>query len=321
MNGYIAHVSNTQSADRVLAARVARRYYLEDASKVQIAKEFGLSRFKVARLLTLARDEGIVTIEVNDGGIVDVARSEALREALNLTEAIVVTSHGTPTERRHQVGAAAADLLRDTLNEGDVLGLTWGRTLTAMTERLSSLPRVSVVQLTGAVGTNLNESPVEVVRRVALSAGADARAIFAPMLVEDAVTAAALRRQPDVASAIALFKKVTVAVVAIGSWDPPISQLQEVVPEANRKELAERGVIAEIAGILMDTDGRHVGGEFLDRCISVSPLELAQVPRVIAVAAGPSKARAVSAVAASGLVSCMVVDEALADAILGSQSG
>lgn len=314
-------MSTAVMTERLLAARAARRYFLEDASKVQIAQELGLSRFKVARLLELAREEGIVTITVNDGGMVDTARSTALREALGLTEAIVVASHGTESERRRQVGAAAAGLLRDTLTEGDVLGLAWGRTLTAMTEELTNLPKVSVVQLTGAVGSNLNESPVEVVRRVALSAGADARAIFAPLLVEDAATATALRRQPDVASAIALFKKVTVAVLAVGSWDPPISQLREVMSEADRTALAERGVIAEVAGILIDEEGRHVGGEFVDRCISISPLELAQVPRVIAVAAGQEKARAVDAVAASRLVSCVVVDQALADVILDSRRG
>jgi len=33
------------------AALVARRYYLDERSKVEIAGELGLSRFKIARLL------------------------------------------------------------------------------------------------------------------------------------------------------------------------------------------------------------------------------------------------------------------------------
>src|SRR5918992_604450 len=40
----------------VLTATVARRYYLEGASKSDIAAELGLSRFKVARMLELVRD-------------------------------------------------------------------------------------------------------------------------------------------------------------------------------------------------------------------------------------------------------------------------
>jgi DNA-binding transcriptional regulator LsrR (DeoR family) len=42
-------------AQLILIASVARRYYLEGRSKVEIAEELGLSRFKVARLLDTAR--------------------------------------------------------------------------------------------------------------------------------------------------------------------------------------------------------------------------------------------------------------------------
>ncbi len=42
----------------VLTATVARRYYLDGATKSDIAAELGLSRFKVARLLDEARATG-----------------------------------------------------------------------------------------------------------------------------------------------------------------------------------------------------------------------------------------------------------------------
>ena len=41
----------------------ARRYYLDERSKVEIAEELGVSRFKIARLLEVARDSGLVRIE------------------------------------------------------------------------------------------------------------------------------------------------------------------------------------------------------------------------------------------------------------------
>lgn len=51
-----------------LMVHAARRYYLDDASKVAIAEELDISRFKVARLLEEARDQGIVRIDVVDPG-------------------------------------------------------------------------------------------------------------------------------------------------------------------------------------------------------------------------------------------------------------
>ncbi len=302
--------------ERRIITAVARRFYLDDASKVEIAREFGLSRFKVARLLEQARSSGIVTITLDDGGIPDDVLSERLRTHLELAECIVVDSQGDEAERRRHVGGAAAALLTGTLLPGDVLGLAWGRTITAMTSELRSLPAVSVVQLTGVVGSDPTESPVEVVRRASQRAGGNARSIFAPLLLDDAATAAALRRQNDVAEAMRLFGRVTVAVVAIGSWDPPTSQFKEILSEADLADLDHLGVEAEVAAILLDGAGRLVGADFAERCLSISAAQLRAIPRVIAVVAGEPKARAVLAVAQAGLLSSLVTDRALAEAVL-----
>ena len=59
-------------AQLILIASVARRYYLEDKSKIEIAEELGLSRFKVARLLETARESGLVHIEIAYLDMIDI---------------------------------------------------------------------------------------------------------------------------------------------------------------------------------------------------------------------------------------------------------
>ena len=54
------------SSELSLAVAVARRYYLRDESKVDIARFLGVSRFKVARLLSLARSSGLVHVEIRE---------------------------------------------------------------------------------------------------------------------------------------------------------------------------------------------------------------------------------------------------------------
>src|SRR5215210_6702286 len=73
-----------------LAALAARRYYLDDRSKVEIAEELGLSRFKVARLLDMARDSGLVRIEIGHPGLIDVDLAARIMDRFGLKHAAVV---------------------------------------------------------------------------------------------------------------------------------------------------------------------------------------------------------------------------------------
>src|SRR5205814_5502881 len=70
--------------------RVARQFYLEGVSKVDIADRLGISRFRVARLLDSARDAGMVRIEIGlPGGSLDAGLSVELCSAFGLSNAFV----------------------------------------------------------------------------------------------------------------------------------------------------------------------------------------------------------------------------------------
>src|SRR5579863_159707 len=74
--GPMTRLSAAGPAEIVLAARVAREFYLGGVSKVDIADRLGISRFRVARLLEGARDSGMVRIEIGlPGGNLDAGLS------------------------------------------------------------------------------------------------------------------------------------------------------------------------------------------------------------------------------------------------------
>ncbi|KAA9152932.1 transcriptional regulator [Microbacterium lushaniae] len=312
---------DTAVADRALLGMVARLYYLEDLPRVDIAERLGISRFKVARLLTRAREEGVVTIAVHDHGLPDPLLSEELRAALDLRECHVVRSHGTRDNVRQQLGAAAADVLSTTLSDDEVLGLTWGRSLTATTSQLTSLPRVTVVQLTGFVSGEMGASPVELVREASQRAGGAVYPIFSPLFVKDAETADSLKQHPDIQQALRLFPQVTTAVVSVGSWNPPVTQVREVLAPDDVAHATALGCVADVAGILVGEDGSLVDPEFQRRTVSISHEELHAVPRVMAVAGGAEKAQAIRAIAKAGLMTSLVTDHALAESALAAIRG
>jgi len=68
---------------------VARLYYEDDLSQQQIADRLGVSRSTVSRLLQLAREQGIVHIEIRPPTSVSQL-SAWLQGALKLRKAVVV---------------------------------------------------------------------------------------------------------------------------------------------------------------------------------------------------------------------------------------
>jgi DNA-binding transcriptional regulator LsrR (DeoR family) len=311
-------------AELVLAASIARRHYVDGRSKIEIAEEFRLSRFKVARLLEAAREHGLVRIEIGHWGTIDVVSSGRLVERFGLRHAIVVdTPDDDLVSLRRNLGTAAADLLSEIVTPSDVIGLAWARSVQATVAELKRLPAVPVVQLTGAL-TSLHDtsssldgnSSLDIVREVARTSGGPAYVFFAPFLVTDPAAARALRKQPDVARAFDKISSVTVAVVGIGHWVPGQSTLYDTATEREQTRLRRERVCAEMAGVFLTADGRILQTALNDRMIAISGAQLRSVTQVIAIPYGVAKAPAVRAALLSGLVDTVVTHVSLAEALL-----
>lgn len=309
----------------IRVAHAARLYYLEDRSRVDIAAELGVSRFKVARMLEKARDLGIVTISVELPDEIDPELSIRLRNAFGLIRSVVVMPPSESSEAiRRSIGAAAATLLQEIVTTSDLLGFTAGRTLDEATQLLGNLPECDVVALGGIAGP-VREHGVEIVRRVARASGGESYPIFAPMLMQDEATADALRADPLIRDAYTRFDRVTKGVVAIGSWNPPDSQLYDSAEHAGiAGELVARGVVGEVVGALFDRDG-NVDATLDHRSLAITTEQLRRIPEVIGVAGGLSKAEAIRAALKAGLVTSLVTDAVTARALLAdapvAQSG
>lgn len=285
-------------------------HYLEDRSKTDIAEALGVSRFKVARLIELARQHGIVRIQIDDDCGVDLDLSERLRSVLGLQRAVVATD---------DVARAAADLLPQLLSDGDVLGLPWSRTIARMVEHVHDLPVVDVVQLTGAhQSPGIDTSAVAIARSVARVSGGRSTLFFAPFVAEDADAAATFSRQPEVRAARAQLRRVTHALVAAGAWQEGSSTVHDAVSATSRRQATRDGVVGEIAGVLLDAQGHGVDSPTSDRLVTLSLRDLERIPHVVLLAAGAEKSHVVRAAVAAGFAEALVCDRALAQALLAT---
>lgn len=299
-----------------LLVDVARRYYFNNESKVEIAATLRLSRFKVARMLEEAVHRGAVRITLHRPTARASELSVRLKQRYGLNHAVVVPAeHRSEPEVRRLLGDAGARLLTTLLAEGDVLGVSWGRTIKALAEATVSLPRVPVVQLSGIAG-NPGENSMELVRILSSITKNEAFPLYTPLLVPDAATARSLRHSPGVAEAFDHFREVSVAVVAVGSWNPANSQLRTFFSSQDQAALTALGLQAETGGILLDAEGREIDSPVVERIMGISSVELRAVPTVVAVAGHATKARAIRSVLLAGIANALVTDDTVAKLLL-----
>jgi DNA-binding transcriptional regulator LsrR (DeoR family) len=301
-----------------LTATVARRFYIDGASKSEIAVELGLSRFKVARMLDWARSSGLVRIELHYEGEIDLDLSVRLGTKYGLRRCLVIDSSEDDEKLlRTNLGRVAAGLLAEIVERNDVLGLAWSRTLMEMRSALTTLAPCAVVQLTGALPRpDVDEGSIELVRDVARIANGPAFCFYAPMILPDANTARSLRAQTEVAQAIDRFGELTKAIVAIGAWSPGQSTVVDMITEAEYEHHQHLGACAELCGIQLDSEGNALISTLSERIVGIGPEELRAVSEIIAVAYGTQKAHAVRAAVRGGFVTSLITHGSLARELL-----
>jgi DNA-binding transcriptional regulator LsrR (DeoR family) len=307
--------------ESLLMFRVATKHFQDRLSKLEIAGDLGISRFRVARLLEQAVNSGVVDIRVAFPAIVDDELSSTVAAMYGLLSAKVLIDDGDDSWRAHGIAALAIHHVGDLLHEGASLGLAWGRTLNAV-ERTGAhlrltLPKSDVVQLVGGVpSTTGSLDASDLVRRFSLLTGGNSIVLNAPLIVPTPDVVRGLRAERSVAATLAAGRSADVALFAVGSWQPGQSHLWEMLTESDRLAAKESGVVADACGILFARSGVELTTDLSDRFVGIDPASLRQIPRRVGVVIGTRRTMALSAVLRSGMITDLVIEASVARELL-----
>lgn len=105
-------------------AYVARRYYLEDQRQSDIAKELGVSRPLISRMLSEARELGVVEITIHEPGARMENLLERLRSFCAIQNGVLVEDGMDEDETNCALSQGAVELLQ-TIGARR-LGVGWG---------------------------------------------------------------------------------------------------------------------------------------------------------------------------------------------------
>ena len=228
-----------------LLSEIADLYYNEGLSQQEIADKVEMSRPSISRLLLEARDFEIVEIKINHPIPTAPAIEEDLVKRFSIRSAhILERGNSTDDDLFRNIGRLGSDVLYKYLEDGMILGLSWGTTVHVVVEELrpKRLSQVKVVQLIGGVGAPYSsiDGP-EQVRRSSEMLGAQHYYLNAPMLVDNPDVAAALKEDHSIKEVLELGRQSDIALVGIGSIVPEISTQYHsgYITYENLRELAQ----------------------------------------------------------------------------------
>lgn len=305
-----------------LLARAARLYYLEGRSQAEVATAIGVSRSNVSRVLSAARDQGIVEIHINDSFDRDRRLEQELLNKYSLTECRV-SSRNEFQSPLMQVGALGAAWIRENLPAKGTIAMSWGSTVQAVVESVEAdpvHPELEVLPLVG--GLSMVDAAADgnvLVRSLALKLGAREARLNAPAVVGSQESRDTFLREPSISSVLERACTAKFALVGIGAVGSGASAAIIDAMELSQDELRQfeqAGAVGDCCTRFFDERGMPIKSPADGRVVSIDLDSLRNIPKVVGVATGAIKASGVHGALMGRLIDVLIVDASLAAALI-----
>ncbi|MDA9019923.1 sugar-binding transcriptional regulator [Flavimaricola sp.] len=304
------------------AARAAWLYFIEEFTQSQVADKLGVSRSTVIRLLQKARESGLVTISLGVSHET-FALERDLEEKFGLRTVRIVPKADDGETQRRWLGQVAAATLKEMARKNSIMAVSWGRTLRAMADSLTgevSVPGMRTVALIGGLhNADRGTNPYEVAEIVGNFFDAPARALYAPVYVRNAETAAGLVSDTGLNEALDMARRAALVVFSVGSLSESATMVRLGYINSTEKDFLEhKGAVGDIACRWIDADGEPVELPPTIHPIGISLSDLRQIPDRLLVAGGESKTHAILAGLRGQYATHLITDETVANALLAA---
>lgn len=271
----------------------ARLYYILDYNQNEIAKKLGISRPTVSRLLQQAKKEGIVQIRINDP-LEDVENlSKQLEQKFGLKKALVVS---IPQYEDHIIknylGEKSSAYINEIVQDGDIIGLTWGTTLyhTALELRKKFVKDVKVVQLKGGVShSETHTYASEILYLFGKAFNTNPLHLPLPAIVDDIVVKQAMEADRHIKQIIQMGKKANIAIFTVGPIKSESLLFQLGYFSEEDLNLIYSKAVGDICSRFFDGNGEIINGNLNNRTLGINLDDLKTKDQSILVAGGANK--------------------------------
>lgn len=319
-------VRNVTGRDRddSLAVRAAWLHYVGGLTQAEVAARLGVPNVKAHRLITWANQNGVVKFSI-DGDVTECVMLETKIAGLfGLSYCEVLPDLYDKSLLMRALGFAGAEFLQREIKnlQGQVIGIGNGRTLAAA---IAAMPHtdagdVRFVSLLGGLTRNYAANPHDVMHRLAEKTGAVSYVMPVPFFANSPEDREVLLSQRGVRYVFDLAARADLMLIGIGTAELD-SQLvfSQMIEVAEMQEVRDHGGVGEMLGHFFDADGRPIETSLAERTLSPS-LGGMKERRIVAIAGGLGKVRAIRSALMSGCLSGLIIDEQTAHALASEPS-
>jgi DNA-binding transcriptional regulator LsrR (DeoR family) len=157
--------------------------------------------------------------------------------------------------------------------------------------------------------------------RLARLVRGDARFLPVPGIVGSANAAKVLLRDANVSETVALFEKVTLALVGVGSVEPSalVASSGNTFSQEELETVQKHGAVGDICLRFYDANGQEVKGSFEGRVIGMDLERLRRVRRSVALCGGKRKFPAILGALRGKWVNTLITDQYTAQRLVKAQ--
>ncbi|MBN1298966.1 MAG: sugar-binding transcriptional regulator [Actinobacteria bacterium] len=306
-----------------LMVKVSTLYYNDNLTQDEIAKKLKISKYQVNRILKKAISTGIVKINIIDPTSGVSLLEEELEKRFGLKRAIVIENFGlSDIELKSKIGAAASEYLLEIIKDKDVIGVSWGTTVNEVVNHLPARINrdVDVVQITGGshqLSIDLNCH--DITRRLAKRFDKEPHLLFAPAIIDSKELYSLLMEEKSIKSTFEYFKKVTVALVGIGSIYPKVISTLVSTGHISKKDflsLQENNAVGDVFSHFYDIAGKICDSSLRGRTVGMPVDILFNVPYIVGVAGGKLKSEAILGALRGKYINILITDDHAAERII-----
>lgn len=314
---------DNKTKDIRLLVRCSQMYYDDGLNQAQISEKLGVSKSSISRMLTAAKEEGIVKISVvNPLPNEYIYLEKGLEKRFGLKEVIIIDSKSNePDEIKQELAKASAEYLERVIKDGNIIGVTWGTTIKEISKHVQNnkTNKITFIPLLGGLGqSDIDIHSNQIALELAKKFKSGSKLLHAPCIIDDPERKNMFLEDKNIQSFFKLIEKVDIAITGIGSPKLNTSTMMAsgYYSQEQIQSLVRKGAVADISSLFINEFGQGDSFENNNRVIGVSLEQIKKIPLTIAVAGHEKKTKAILAALRGGYVDVLVVDDRTAKGIL-----